>query len=65
MMLINLNELQHLLNPKKYAGEKETSKAFSWQFYWAVRALGLELLARLQWVEKHLDADYSEASLDP
>ena len=42
---------------EKYAGETEQFKDFKWQLYVAVRVLNTDLLARLEWVERHVEED--------
>ena len=65
MPITNSIDLKSLLKLEKYAGEKEKFKYFKWQLYVAVRVLNDGLLARLEWVEKHLDEDYTMIRLSP
>ena len=58
-------DLRNLLKLEKYAGEKEKFQDFKWQLYVAVRVLNDGLLARLEYVEQHLEEDYAMSRLDP
>ena len=55
--------LKSLLKLEKYAGEKEKFQDFKWQLYVAVRVLNDGLLARLEYVEQHLEEDYALSKL--
>ena len=65
MAIAGAINLKSLLKLEKYAGEKEKFQDFKWQFYVAVRVLSDGLLARLEWVERHLDEDYGMSRLSP
>ena len=55
MPIGNAIDLKGLLKLEKYAGEKEKFKDFKWQLYLGVRVLSEDLLARLEWVERHVE----------
>ena len=56
--------MKSLLKLEKYASEKKKFMGFRWQLYIAVRVMSPDLLARLEWVEKHPDENYKMSRQD-
>ena len=65
MPITNSIDLESLPMLEKYAGDEEKFKDFKWQLYVVVRVLNDGLLARLKYVEQHLEEDYAMSRLDP
>ena len=63
--LRNSIDVKSLVKLEKYAGEEEQFQTFKWQLCIAVRVMNPDIAARLEWVEKHLQADFTMSRLDP
>ena len=54
-----LVDTKGLVKIDPYHGEREKFLAWKWEFYVAVRSMSVELAGQLQFVENHLNDDYS------
>ena len=57
-------DLKGLLKLATYNGEKEGFLAFKLQLYMAMRVIKLTALAKMEYIEKHLNQDYKLATMD-
>ena len=52
-------DMKSMLKLDQYKGEREKFLSWKWSFYVAIRVISKDLLEKLQYVETHLNKDYS------